>query len=221
MNPISNIEIINFEELNDKEQSIDFKQEISLNYKNNFINDNSDSKYLESQSNANNCESSCKLNLNSDSNSIFFSNQKKVNDSCQKFNDFEQNACSDNFETPNSKSFKSLEKIKSNSFSYLGESAKFKIFIDKNLNISTQSDNSGADIKFKCTYEKCEKVYKSKENLTLHYKNIHLKEKPYSCIYCGSQFSHRNGKYPYSFRKKFILTLFQLRFFVKILQLIN
>ena len=46
---------------------------------------------------------------------------------------------------------------------------------------------------FKCTYEECVKSYKSKENLTLHFKNIHLKEKPYSCKYCLSVFSHRNG----------------------------
>jgi hypothetical protein len=46
---------------------------------------------------------------------------------------------------------------------------------------------------FKCTYEDCYKSYKSKENLTLHIKNIHLKEKPYSCRYCSSVFSHRNG----------------------------
>jgi hypothetical protein len=46
---------------------------------------------------------------------------------------------------------------------------------------------------FKCNYEDCPKSYKSKENLTLHIKNIHLKEKPYSCRYCSSVFSHRNG----------------------------
>ena len=46
---------------------------------------------------------------------------------------------------------------------------------------------------FKCSYEDCVKSYKSKENLTLHFKNIHLKEKPYSCKYCSSVFSHRNG----------------------------
>jgi hypothetical protein len=40
----------------------------------------------------------------------------------------------------------------------------------------------------------CDKVYKSKENQTLHYKNIHLKLKPYNCRYCSSVFSHRNGK---------------------------
>ena len=47
---------------------------------------------------------------------------------------------------------------------------------------------------YKCDYEDCNKIYKSKENLKLHIKNIHLKEKPYSCRFCDSLFSHRNGK---------------------------
>jgi hypothetical protein len=46
---------------------------------------------------------------------------------------------------------------------------------------------------FQCSYKDCIKSYKSKENLTLHVKNIHLKLKPYSCRYCPSLFSHRNG----------------------------
>ena len=40
----------------------------------------------------------------------------------------------------------------------------------------------------------CYKVYNSKENMLLHYKNIHLKQKPYECSYCSAGFSHRNGK---------------------------
>lgn len=48
---------------------------------------------------------------------------------------------------------------------------------------------------FKCNYQGCMKAYKSKENLTLHFKNIHLKEKPYSCKFCKATFSHRNGKF--------------------------
>lgn len=40
----------------------------------------------------------------------------------------------------------------------------------------------------------CFKVYNSKENMILHFKNIHLKQKPYKCSYCSAGFSHRNGK---------------------------
>ena len=40
----------------------------------------------------------------------------------------------------------------------------------------------------------CGKIYRSKENLILHYKNIHLGKKPYKCEFCNCLFSHRNGK---------------------------
>jgi hypothetical protein len=46
---------------------------------------------------------------------------------------------------------------------------------------------------FKCDVFGCDKVYRSKENLTLHIKNIHLNLKPYKCRFCNSTFSHRNG----------------------------
>jgi uncharacterized Zn-finger protein len=48
---------------------------------------------------------------------------------------------------------------------------------------------------YKCHYTGCIKVYKSKENMTLHYKNIHLKLKPYKCRFCDCTFSHRNGNF--------------------------
>jgi hypothetical protein len=53
---------------------------------------------------------------------------------------------------------------------------------------------------FSCTHKDCLKAYKSKENLTLHIKNIHLNLKPYSCKFCPSVFSHRNGKIILNFR---------------------
>lgn len=66
-------------------------------------------------------------------------------------------------------------------------SHKITYFIENNTN--------GLNIKnFKCTVKNCNKEYKSKENLKLHYKNIHLKQKPYKCQYCIAFFSHRNGK---------------------------
>lgn len=46
---------------------------------------------------------------------------------------------------------------------------------------------------FVCNVTGCEKVYRSKENLNLHIKNIHEKIKPYKCKFCESTFSHRNG----------------------------
>lgn len=46
---------------------------------------------------------------------------------------------------------------------------------------------------FSCIYDKCTKKYKSKENLSLHIKNIHLNIKPYMCRFCSAAFSHRNG----------------------------
>lgn len=47
---------------------------------------------------------------------------------------------------------------------------------------------------FKCGLITCLKEYKSKENLILHFKNKHLKEKPYICQFCNAEFTHRNGK---------------------------
>jgi hypothetical protein len=47
---------------------------------------------------------------------------------------------------------------------------------------------------YPCIEQNCGKIYKSKENLVLHYKNIHLKTKPFKCSFCVCKFSHRNGK---------------------------
>lgn len=195
MNPLSNIEIINFDELNDDEHSIDLEQEIGQNYMNNFINENYNSDYSESQSDLNYCESPCNMSFCSDNNSIFFINKMNLNDSSLNLNNSEQTACSENFKSLFlNKSFRSLEKTICNSFSYLKKPTKFKLINAKDLNNSSISNISYGNKNFACTFENCGKVYKSKENLTLHYKNIHLKEKPYSCSYCGSLFSHRNGK---------------------------
>ena len=67
---------------------------------------------------------------------------------------------------------------------------------DKSPNGSFDNCNGRSKYKktFTCPDQECGKVYKSKENLTLHYRNIHLKEKPYNCKFCTAVFSHRNGK---------------------------
>jgi hypothetical protein len=103
-------------------------------------------------------------------------------------------AYSENIKSSNfNESFCNLEKVANNSFSFLRRTNRFKLNFDNDSTMSNISYNSTASKYFPCTFEGCKKVYKSKENLTLHYKNIHLKEKPYSCKFCSSQFSHRNG----------------------------
>ena len=69
---------------------------------------------------------------------------------------------------------------------------------EPNKNETSHSDTNPSSIKkekkYKCTYPNCTKVYRSKENLKLHYQNIHNKIKPYQCSYCPLKFSHRNGR---------------------------
>lgn len=65
---------------------------------------------------------------------------------------------------------------------------------DKKTNYSNGNKTDSNKLKlFKCSYAGCAKAYKSKENMILHMKNIHLKEKPYTCKFCNVSFSHRNG----------------------------
>ena len=40
----------------------------------------------------------------------------------------------------------------------------------------------------------CFKVFKSRENLKLHYKNCHEFIKPYECSICDKKFANRSGK---------------------------
>lgn len=81
-----------------------------------------------------------------------------------------------------------MDKPFSCSFDNCNKSFKLKWTLDKHT-----SAHKPPRI-YRCSYKGCLKSYKSKENLTLHIRNIHLKEKPYSCRYCPSVFSHRNGK---------------------------
>jgi hypothetical protein len=65
---------------------------------------------------------------------------------------------------------------------------------NKSDEILTSEASNTKESKFKCFFENCGKVYKSKENLNLHIRNIHYNQKPYKCRFCGAVFSHRNGK---------------------------
>ena len=74
-------------------------------------------------------------------------------------------------------------------------------FFNNGINQKNTSDEidkpTNKDLKkvYVCEAEGCNKFYKSKENLTLHFKNIHLNQKPYRCRFCNSFFSHRNGPF--------------------------
>ncbi len=71
------------------------------------------------------------------------------------------------------------------------EKNKSFVIRDKKLSVNKQTYKLREE--FKCSYAKCFKVYKNKENLELHIKTKHLKIKPFTCSYCDSKFSHRNG----------------------------
>ena len=92
-----------------------------------------------------------------------------------------------------------MKKIDNISFSLLKlDNENFKIFESEDFNIENKiilDKVPKKNKKFICEFENCKKVYKSKENLKLHNKNIHLKEKPYSCTHCSKKFSHRNGTF--------------------------
>lgn len=123
----------------------------------------------------------------------------------REFSDFNRNFIMDII--PAQSSFNNLKKILNNSFSFLvpvqinneldKENSKFSKGSRENSEINTNLSASSKNklVKsFPCSFFGCNKIYKSKENLILHFKNIHLKQKPYSCRFCKSLFSHRNGK---------------------------
>lgn len=197
MNSLSNIEIVNFEGLESNgEYYMDLEREIGVNYMNQFI-EKSESDYSDINPDSNDYDSSSNLTIYSDNpiksaNNHEYSNINNVNDSCNNSNFGDATNYSENKSSILSNSICNLEKICNNSFSYLKRPTKFKLNLEAFNLTSTSNHNKSAKM-FLCTFEGCEKKYKSKENLTLHYKNIHLKEKPYSCKFCSSVFSHRNG----------------------------
>ena len=66
--------------------------------------------------------------------------------------------------------------------------------LQKNLYEEEKKENNKKKYNLKLFICFCGKIYRSKENLILHYKNIHLGKKPYKCEFCDCCFSHRNGK---------------------------
>ena len=74
---------------------------------------------------------------------------------------------------------------------------------------------------FKCLDEKCNKLYKSKEYLNLHIKNIHEGIKPYKCQYCSLEFSHRNGKILFYKGKTYYVRKFHINYIPHKCNLVN
>lgn len=201
MNSLSNIEIVNFDQIeNNEENYMGLEHEIEMNYTNNFIIDKYESDYSEIQNDVISYDLSCNMTICSDilinksapekNNNKYRNNPNLSNvyDSCNNSNIGDATNFSENKSLIQNDSFcKDINSISDK------KPTKFKINSDNESYFSNKSNNSASIKSFPCTFEKCDKIYKSKENLTLHYKNIHLKEKPYSCKFCNSIFSHRNG----------------------------
>lgn len=95
----------------------------------------------------------------------------------------------DNASNTSSKNIQARKKLKIKKFvcqyQDCGKKFEYKWILDRHTN------SHFCFRLFKC--QCCEKSYKSKENLSLHFKNKHLGLKPYPCDFCGAKFSHRNG----------------------------
>jgi hypothetical protein len=166
----SYIEIVNFDSMLIDEpniESFDFHQEdIKQNCLNTYLTEKHGDRQEQTDS-INFFQSNSFTNImNNDSFDSYFSNDNDIL-SC-----FSENI---NLQTPS-----------------IFESDRSLISLD---NCTPGSSSKKRSKEFTCPDPQCTKVYKSKENLTLHYRNIHLKEKPYSCKFCSAVFSHRNGKY--------------------------
>lgn len=183
MNCYSNIEFINYEcQDNDNATLSGESNCINMEYLNNFMLDkfNPDAHQALSNDLINSITNSIE-NYELCSNNSYYSGCNTDSMSC-----FSDNFCLNYQSDTNSVSdFKLLNHSFDNCNSLSPISDK--------LDTSPSSSLFSARV-FRCQEQGCDKVYKSKENLTLHVKNIHLKEKPYGCKYCSALFSHRNGK---------------------------
>jgi hypothetical protein len=191
MNNFPNIEFINFETLEnfENENSLE-NNDIEMEYLNNFLLDKFEYE--------NECESDV-LTHECQSQMSFYSevHSSRLNDSFCSLPTLDQmsyasesktSSASSPQETASESPSESLDKNFLCDYENCNKKFKFKWILDRHY-LSHKSSKL-----YKCTFKGCIKSYKSKENLTLHFKNIHLKEKPYNCKYCPSVFSHRNGK---------------------------
>jgi hypothetical protein len=187
MNGFLNIEIINFEGLNYDEDIQDLRQEELNNFLFNKLESDQES-LIET-------ENGIQENISSSS---YFSDHSLVrSNSCTSLPVMEKSCLSsDNIlhqqDIISMSHFSSFSpNICNNSSSELMNSlTKSKSFHKKHKSETMFHSEK----QFECEYENCIKIYKSKENLSLHIKNIHMNIKPYSCRYCNALFSHRNGK---------------------------
>lgn len=169
--------------------------------------------------NANNLSKNMFLNIPNLANLNFFNNSKNLYNDCQNSNKY-PNAYNINIFQNNFANLQNLNLLynftnnlysnNNNIYNTISDSDKSN---DKNstclkegkltnegvqnkmhLKSEGSTDSSGSKI-YKCYADNCHKVYKSRENLSLHVKNKHLGVKPYTCRYCDAKFSHRNGKY--------------------------
>lgn len=203
MNSFSNIEFINFESLpnNDHENVLESK-DIEMEYLNDFLLEKFETEY-ENQTN-----DSIIMNDNNSQVSFYSDvkgNKINPNDSFASLPTYEISLFGECNRSSSPSSIgevrcEVLEKNFTCNYENCNKTFKFRWILDRHY-----LSHKAAKL-YKCTFKGCTKSYKSKENLTLHFKNIHLKEKPYNCKFCPSVFSHRNGKIKSSF---FLIRVFQ------------
>jgi hypothetical protein len=189
MNNFSNIEFINFESLphHEEHENVLDSNDIEMEYLNNFLLEKFESEY-ENHSDS--------LLLDCQSQISFYSElsgSSRHNESFASLPTHEASLFGDHRSSSNTSPSEAPCELPEKNFTCDYENChktfKFKWILDRHY-LSHKSVKL-----YKCTFKGCSKSYKSKENLTLHFKNIHLKEKPYSCRFCPSVFSHRNGKH--------------------------